>query len=102
LLLKRLQVDGSNVDPHIKFEGRLKRRLLVNIDYAFGKQAEDIIGALILIFGKNIRSVNVLGKAGAFQGKRGDLILATSLVSQRTGRGVLSKLTCLARVGGLH
>ena len=42
-----------------------KRRLLVNIDYAFGRQAGDVLCCLILLFGHAIRSVNVLGKAGA-------------------------------------
>jgi hypothetical protein len=41
-----------------------KKRLLVNIDYAFGKQAADILSCLILVFGRAIRSVNVMGKAG--------------------------------------
>lgn len=59
-----------------------KRRLLVNIDYAFGRQAGDVLCCLILLFGHAIRSVNVLGKAGGLQGKRGDIILATHLILQ--------------------
>jgi len=50
------------------------------VDYAFGRQAEDILTCLMLLFGKNVSSVNVLGKAGAFQGARGDIIMANRLI----------------------
>lgn len=35
---------------------------------------------LILLFGTNIRSINVLGKAGAMVGKRGDILLPTHFI----------------------
>jgi CRP-like cAMP-binding protein len=59
-----------------------RRRLLVNIDYAFGKQAEQIISALSLLFGESVASVGVMGKAGGLQGKRGDIVVAEYLVHQ--------------------
>lgn len=58
--------------------------LLVNIDYAFGQQAEPIITALIALFGRNIRSVSVLGKAGGLVGSRGDVLIGSSFVEQET------------------
>lgn len=58
------------------------RRFLVNIDYAFGEQAEEIIHNLITLFSRNIRSVNILGKAGALVGKRGDILVPTAFVLQ--------------------
>ncbi len=58
--------------------------LLVNIDYAFGQQAEPIITNLLTLFGRNVRSVAVLGKAGGLCGHRGDVVLATSFVEQMT------------------
>lgn len=58
------------------------RKLLVNIDYAFGEQAEEIIHNLITLFSRQIRSVNVLGKAGALTGRRGDILVPTAFVLQ--------------------
>lgn len=58
------------------------KTLIVNIDYAFGQQAEEIIANLLTLFGPNVRSVNVLGKAGALQGARGDVFVASSFVEQ--------------------
>lgn len=59
-----------------------RRRLLVNIDYAFGKQAEQLISALCLLFGESIASVGVMGKAGGLEGKRGDIVVADYLIHQ--------------------
>jgi CRP-like cAMP-binding protein len=58
------------------------RGLLVNIDYAFGQQAEPIIANLIALFGPHIRSINVLGKAGGLVGARGDVLVASRFVEQ--------------------
>lgn len=58
------------------------RKFLVNIDYAFGEQAEEIIHNLITLFSRQIRSVNVLGKAGALTGRRGDVLVPTAFVLQ--------------------
>jgi len=63
--------------PHAK-----RQHLLINIDFCFGHQAEDILGCLILVFGHSIKSLNVLGKAGGLVGKRGDILMPTHLVLQ--------------------
>ncbi|KAJ9446874.1 cyclic nucleotide-binding protein [Diplonema papillatum] len=60
------------------------RHLLVNIDYCFGSQANHIMRLLCLIFGKCIRSVNILGKAGGLVGNRGDILFPTHLVNEAT------------------
>ena len=39
------------------------KALIINIDYAFGQQAEEILSNLIKLFSDNLASVNVLGKA---------------------------------------
>ena len=75
---------GKNSGVHNDRSGR-RRRLLVNIDYAFGKQAEQIISALCLLFGESVASVGVMGKAGGLQGKRGDIVIAEYLVHQDGG-----------------
>ncbi len=58
--------------------------LVVNIDYAFGHQAEYIIRNLLMLFGENVRSINLLGKAGALVGNRGDILAPTAFIEQRT------------------
>ncbi len=58
------------------------RSLLVNIDYAFGEQAEEIMRSLLLLFGRNVRTISVLGKAGALQGGRGDILLPSAFIEQ--------------------
>jgi CRP-like cAMP-binding protein len=62
--------------------GPKRRRLLVNIDYAFGKQAEQLISSICLLFGESIASVGVMGKAGGLVGKRGDIVVADYLIHQ--------------------
>jgi CRP-like cAMP-binding protein len=56
--------------------------LIINIDYAFGEQAEEIMRNLLLLFGRNVRSINVLGKAGSLVGARGDIIAPTAFIEQ--------------------
>lgn len=62
--------------------GGLETSLIVNIDYAFGQQAEEIMALLLMLFGDRVKSVHVMGKAGALQGRRGDLLVATAFVEQ--------------------
>ena len=69
-------------DPTLPDPRPDRRGMILNIDYAFGQQAESIIGALIVLFGQRIRSVNILGKAGGLEGKRGDVFVATHFVEQ--------------------
>jgi hypothetical protein len=58
----------------------------VNIDYAFGEQAEDILRNLVLLFGRRIGSINVIGKAGGVVGSRGDVIVPTAFIEQTSDR----------------
>ncbi|MEM1350118.1 MAG: hypothetical protein AAGI01_16280, partial [Myxococcota bacterium] len=78
------RVNPDLIDPTILTEGaELSREgLLINIDYAFGQQAEEILSILLTLLGRNVRSVNILGKAGALVGERGDVLVATSFVEQ--------------------
>jgi hypothetical protein len=73
---------GSKVDPAIGTEPLARRTLIVNIDYAYGQQAELIMRSLILLFGQRIRSISIFGKSGAVVGQRGDLLLPDRLLLQ--------------------
>jgi len=59
-----------------------RRTLIVNIDYAYGQQAELVMRSLILLFGKRIRSISVFGKSGAVVGSRGNVLLPSQLLMQ--------------------
>jgi len=78
-LAQRLPIDPAILAPG---GARGGRRLIVNIDYAFGEQAEEIMRNLLLLFGRSVRSISILGKAGALEGSRGDLILPSAFVEQ--------------------
>lgn len=82
-------IDTARIDPALIDDGVLggaafgeRPDLIVNIDYAFGQQAQGILAILLNLFGHSVRSVNILGKAGALLGARGDLLVADSFVEQ--------------------
>lgn len=86
-LIDLARVSLSQIDPHISAMAGLDEQdrasgLIVNIDYAFGQQAEEILSILLTLFGSSVRSVNILGKAGGLAGKRGDILVANSFVEQ--------------------
>lgn len=81
-LIDAASVCGRAIDPGIEALSCPRRALIVNIDYAFGEQAEEIMRSLLLLFGRNVRSINVLGKAGALQGGRGDVLVPTAFIEQ--------------------
>jgi len=60
-----------------------KKHVIVNIDYAFGEQAEHVLWSLLNLFSLSVRSVNVMGKAGGLQGSRGDVMFPTHFIHER-------------------
>ena len=75
-------VDPAHVDAGLRFERPSHPLLIVNLDYAFGQQAEEIMASLLFVFGRRTRSVSVLGKAGGLVGRRGDLLLPRATLLQ--------------------
>lgn len=69
---------------HHGSNGRLQRHFLINMDFAFGAQAEGICRVIFSAFGKRIRSVSVMGKAGGLAGKRGDIQLASHVLLSKS------------------
>jgi CRP-like cAMP-binding protein len=92
--LRRLA--GRALDPALPANATGANALLVNIDFAFGQQAAEILGNLITLFGRRVRSINVLGKAGALVGRRGDLLVPDAFVEQ--GADGLLPLAHLQRI----
>ncbi|MCL2481456.1 MAG: cyclic nucleotide-binding domain-containing protein [Spirochaetaceae bacterium] len=78
--LKKLR--NKIIDPGLPSIPRDTNSIIINIDYAFGEQAEEIMRSLLLQFGKNISSINIMGKAGALVGKRGDILLPDVFIEQ--------------------
>lgn len=60
---------------------------ILNMDFAFGAQADGITRALILTFAHRIQSLNVVGKAGGLIGRRGDIQLPTELIFSKAVLG---------------
>lgn len=83
-LIDMSQLTNAEVDREIGAVGKQNRDIIVNIDYAFGEQAEHIIRNLLMLFGRCVRSVNFLGKAGALLGRRGDVLAPTAFIEQST------------------
>jgi CRP-like cAMP-binding protein len=75
---------GKGLDPGLGQPQTERPTLIVSIDYAYGRQAELIMQNLILLFGRQIRSVSVFGKSGAVVGQRGDLLVADRFLMQAT------------------
>lgn len=63
---------------------RLARHFIINMDFAFGAQAAGICRAVFSVFGRSIRSVSVMGKAGGLKGKRGDIQLASYVLLSKS------------------
>jgi len=71
-------------DPALKPRSQAKYHILINIGYTFGIQSTDIMRALMNVFGKKLRTVSIVGKAGGLIGQRGDILLANRIYSDET------------------
>jgi hypothetical protein len=62
---------------------RKHKHLLVNVDFAFGEQAQHVLRSMLLTFGRSTRSVSVMGKAGGLLGSRGDILFPTHFIHEQ-------------------
>lgn len=76
------KTDFSRLDPGVDRSTAGQRAVIVNIDYAFGEQAQHIIRNLLMLFGTRVRSISFLGKAGSLVGNRGDVLVPTAFIAQ--------------------
>jgi CRP-like cAMP-binding protein len=81
-LIDASSISWAHTDPGLRSTSPERPTLIVNIDYAFGEQAQPIIANLVYLFGRNLKSVSVLGKAGDLVGDRGDVLVGTGFVEQ--------------------
>jgi hypothetical protein len=81
-LIDARRIDPSLCDPDVAVQTPQAPTLIVNVDYAFGQQAEEILSNLLFVFGHAVRSVSVIGKAGGLVGRRGDLMVPRATLLQ--------------------
>ncbi len=91
-VIDTFKLDPSKVDKRIKIESwaAVKERApyIINIHYAFGYQATEIMRELTEAFSKRIESISIIGKAGIVCGERFDIMLPTYLIPQEIETGV--------------
>jgi hypothetical protein len=84
LLINLNKLDPKFMDPNIKYKSRSKNHLIIHIGYTFGCQSHDIIKPLLMLFGSKSYSLNIIGKAGALQGERTDILVASKIFYDKT------------------
>ncbi len=72
-------VDASLV-PALQARSCTNRRFIINVDYLFGAQTDGFLRVLILTLGRHIRSINMISKAAALVGNRGDVLVPDKLL----------------------
>lgn len=80
-------IDCSQIDPKIlpkelKGSENLENKVIIVMDYAFGQQAYETMDELLKPYEANgekklmdVRSINIMGKAGILSGKKGDIMI---------------------------
>jgi hypothetical protein len=86
-IIDTARIDPSKIDPRINVMRDLKNNppLILNLDYAFGKQGTDIMRELCEAFQKRIESISITGKAGIVCGSKYDIMLPNYLLPQIDG-----------------
>jgi|GEM_PF-2097824 len=91
-VIDTFRLDTERVDKRIQIDkwSAVKERApyIINIHYAFGLQATEIMRELIEAFGNRIESISIIGKAGIVCGNRFDIMLPTYLIPQEPETGV--------------
>lgn len=91
-VIDTFRIDPGRIDKRIHIEdwAKIKERApcIINIHYAFGLQATEIMRELTESFAGRIESISIIGKAGIVCGERFDIMLPTYLVPQELDGGV--------------
>jgi len=87
------RVDRKTLPDELVFSDRDAKNspVLIVMDYAFGEQAYETMDELLkpyLVNGEkhqmNIKSINIMGKAGILEGEKGDIMIPTAHVFEGT------------------
>jgi hypothetical protein len=78
------KLDYTKIDPRIKIGDSLTERkpIIINIDYAFGKEGYSIMRALCEAFNTQIESISITGKAGILCGGKYDIMIPNYILPQ--------------------
>jgi hypothetical protein len=91
-VIDTFKLDPARIDPRINIAdwAAIKERApyIVNMRYAFGLQATEIMRELLEAFSTRIESISIIGKAGIVCGDRFDIMLPTYLIPQEIETGV--------------
>lgn len=91
-VIDTFRLDPAKIDKRVNTEGwasiRERAPYIINIHYAFGLQATEIMRELIEAFSNRIESISIIGKAGIVCGNRFDIMLPTYLIPQEIETGV--------------
>jgi hypothetical protein len=91
-VIDTFRLDPAKIDKRIDTSDwpAIKERApyIINIHYAFGLQATEIIRELLEAFSTRIESISIVGKAGIVCGNRFDIMLPTYLIHQEIETGV--------------
>jgi hypothetical protein len=91
-VIDTFKIDPNRLDKRIRIEdwAAVKERApyIINIHYAFGLQATEIMRELVEAFSARIESISIIGKAGIVCGNRFDIMLPTYLIPQEIETGV--------------
>lgn len=91
-VIDTFKIDPARIDKRIKIKdwSRVRERApcIINMHYAFGLQATEIMRELTEAFSRRIESISIIGKAGIVCGERFDIMLPTYLIPQELEGGV--------------
>lgn len=87
------KIDPSQLPKELRFEKKEKEEspVIIVMDYAFGEQAYEAMDELLKPYMKgedkkymDVISINIMGKAGILNGKKGDIMIPTAHVFEGT------------------
>lgn len=78
-------IDRSIANPDLAYTDYFDDCVLIVMDYAFGEQAYESMDELLKPYEKdgvrknmNVKSINIMGKAGILEGRKGDIMIPTA------------------------
>ena len=78
------KLNPKYVDPEIHIKPRSKHHIILHIGYTFGYQSHEIIKQILMLFGSKAKSLNLIGKCGGLIGKRSDIIVADTMILDKS------------------
>lgn len=73
---------GTKLDSYLSRSECSHRKVILNIDYAYGRQAIYIMNTLLQMLHGRIASISVFGKSGSLVGRRGDILIPDRMIMQ--------------------